>query len=177
MIGARKRMGPCALRFPRGEGRGVPMPQTPVAVPVGKGRICQQGTDIAFLSLGTIIEETTKAAKQLEQDGLSVTLADARFAKPFDQEMIKSLVQNHQGLVIVEEGSGGGFASHVMTFLANEGLLSSGCDVRIAQIKDAYIDHDSRPGQLAKAGIDAAALVALAREMPLLQAQIARQAP
>ena len=167
--------GPSALRFPRGEGRGVPMPETPVAIPVGKGRICQKGTDLAFLSLGTIIEETEKAARQLEEEGLSVTLADARFAKPFDQEMIKDLVQQHQALVIVEEGSGGGFASHVMTFLANEGLLSVGCDIRVAQIKDAYIDHDSRPGQLAKAGIDAAALVALAHEMPLLKAQISRQ--
>ena len=157
--------GPSALRFPRGEGRGVAMPETPTALEIGKGRILQQGSDLAILSLGTILEEAEKAATMLAQQGISVTLADARFAKPFDTELLTKLVTSHSGLLIVEEGSPGGFSAHVMQYLANEGLLSSDCAVRVAPIADAYIDHDTRAGQLKKAGIDAAALVVRAKEM------------
>ena len=157
--------GPSALRFPRGEGRGVAMPQTATALEIGKGRIVQQGSDIAILSLGTILEEAEKAAAILAQEGISVTLADARFAKPFDTELLAQLIANHSGLLIVEEGSPGGFSAHVMQYLANEGLLSSDCAVRVAPIIDAYIDHDTRSGQLAKAGIDASALVQRAKQM------------
>ena len=151
--------GPSALRFPRGEGRGIPMPDTPIAVPVGKGRILQQGRDIAILSLGTILEEAEKAGALLEAEGYSVTIADARFAKPFDKDLIRQLISDHDALLVVEEASPGGFSAHLMQYCANEGLLSSDCKIRIAHIADDYIDHDSRPGQLAKAGIDAAALV------------------
>ena len=94
-----------------------------------------------------------------------MTLADARFAKPFDTELVTKLVTSHSGLLIVEEGSPGGFSAHVMQYLANEGLLSADCAVRVAPIADRYIDHDTRAGQLAKAGIDASALVARAKQI------------
>ena len=157
--------GPSALRFPRGEGRGIPMPDTPIAVPVGKGRILQQGRDIAILSLGTILEEAEKAGALLEAEGYSVTIADARFAKPFDKDLIRQLISDHDALLVIEEASPGGFSAHLMQYCANEGLLSSDCKIRIAHIADDYIDHDSRPGQLAKAGIDAAALCERAKTM------------
>ncbi len=157
--------GPSALRFPRGEGQGVLLPDEARALAIGKGRIVQDGSDVAILSLGTILDEAQKAATQLSAKGVSVTLADARFAKPFDKDMIAKLVQNHRALLIVEEGSPGGFSAHVLQYLANAGLLSSDCAIRVAPIADAYIDHDSRPGQLAKAGIDAPALVTHIEEM------------
>ena len=152
--------GPCALRFPRGEARGIAEPEI-AGVEIGKGRIIQQGSDVAILSLGVIIEEAEIAAKQLAQNGLSVTLADARFAKPFDKKMLADLIASHQMLLIVEEGSPGGFSAHIMQYLANEGLLSSDCAIRVAMIADAYIDHNDRAGQLAEAGIDANAIVKL----------------
>ena len=157
--------GPSALRFPRGEGRGIPMPDTPIAVPVGIGRILKQGRDIAILSLGTILEEAEKAGALLEAEGYSVTIADARFAKPLDKDLIRQLISDHDALLVVEEASPGGFSAHLMQYCANEGLLSSDCKIRIAHIADDYIDHDSRPGQLAKAGIDAAALVEKAKSI------------
>ena len=157
--------GPSALRFPRGEGQGVSLPDEARALAIGKGRIVQEGSDVAILSLGTILDEAQKAAIQLSAKGISVTLADARFAKPFDKDMIAKLVQNHRALLIVEEGSPGGFSAHVLQYLANAGLLSSDCAIRVAPIADAYIDHDSRPGQLAKAGIDAPSLVTHIEEM------------
>ena len=157
--------GPSALRFPRGEGQGVPLPDEARALAIGKGRIVQEGSDVAILSLGTILDEAQKAATQLSAKGISVTLADARFAKPFDKDMIAKLVQNHRALLIVEEGSPGGFSAHVLQYLANAGLLSSDCAIRVAPIADAYIDHDSRPGQLAKAGIDAPSLVTHIEDM------------
>ena len=157
--------GPSALRFPRGEGQGVLLPDEARALAIGKGRIVQEGSDVAILSLGTILDEAQKAATQLSAKGVSVTLADARFAKPFDKDMIAKLVQNHRALLIVEEGSPGGFSAHVQHYLANAGLLSSDCAIRVAPIADAYIDHDSRRGQLAKAGIDAPALVTHIEEM------------
>ena len=163
--------GPCAVRFPRGEGRGVAMPQSAQALEIGKGRILQKGGDVAILSLGTILEEAEKAAEILAGDGLSVTLADARFAKPFDTALVEKLVKTHDALLIVEEGAAGGFASHVMGYLANAGLLTGSCDIRIAQMKDAYIDHDSRDGQLAKAGLNADALVRYMREMTAIKEQ------
>ena len=157
--------GPSALRFPRGEGQGVPLPDEARALAIGKGRVVQEGSDVAILSLGTILDEAQKAATQLSAKGISVTLADARFAKPFDKDMIAKLVQNHRALLIVEEGSPGGFSAHVLQYLANAGLLSSDCAIRVAPIADAYIDHDSRPGQLAKAGIDAPSLVTHIEDM------------
>ena len=157
--------GPCAVRFPRGEGRGVGMPEKAETLEIGKGRIIQQGSDIAILSLGTILEESEKAAMRLAEEGISVTLADARFAKPFDKALVRELVTSHKGVLIVEEGSPGGFSAHLLQYMANEGLLMQGCDIKVAQIADDYIDHDTRQGQLQKAGIDADSLVGYVRAM------------
>ena len=157
--------GPCAVRFPRGEGRGVGMPEKAERLEIGKGRIIQQGSDIAILSLGTILEESEKAAMRLAEEGISVTLADARFAKPFDKALVRELVTSHEGVLIVEEGSPGGFSAHLLQYMANEGLLMQGCDIKVAQIADDYIDHDTRQGQLQKAGIDADSLVGYVRSM------------
>ena len=149
----------------RGEGRGVGMPEKAERLEIGKGRIIQQGSDIAILSLGTILEESEKAAMRLAEEGISVTLADARFAKPFDKALVRELVTSHKGVLIVEEGSPGGFSAHLLQYMANEGLLMQGCDIKVAQIADDYIDHDTRQGQLQKAGIDAASLVGYVRSM------------
>ena len=157
--------GPCAVRFPRGEGRGVGMPEKAERLEIGKGRIIQQGNDIAILSLGTILEESEKAAMRLAEEGISVTLADARFAKPFDKALVRELVTSHKGVLIVEEGSPGGFSAHLLQYMANDGLLMQGCDIKVAQIADDYIDHDTRQGQLQKAGIDADSLVGYVRSM------------
>ena len=157
--------GPSALRFPRGEGRGVAMPDTPEILEIGKGRVLSEGQDLAILSLGVILDEAEKAAAQLEDEGVSVTIADARFAKPFDRALVTKLIETHKALLIVEESSPGGFSAHLLQFAANEGLLQKGCEIRVATIADEYIDHAGRPGQLAMAGIDAAHLVALAKDM------------
>ena len=157
--------GPSALRFPRGEGRGVAMPDTPEILEIGKGRVLSEGQDLAILSLGVMLDEAEKAAAQLEDEGVSVTIADARFAKPFDRALVTKLIETHKALLIVEESSPGGFSAHLLQFAANEGLLQKGCEIRVATIADEYIDHAGRPGQLAMAGIDAAHLVALAKDM------------
>ena len=157
--------GPCAVRFPRGEGRGVAMPDKAEPLAIGKGRILQKGSDIAILSLGTILEEAEKAADILSQQGVSVTLADARFAKPIDTELLDQLVADHKALLIVEESSPGGFSAHAMQYLANAGLCNRECEIRIAAMADAYIDHAGRVDQLKMAGIDADALVELASQI------------
>ena len=157
--------GPCAVRFPRGEGRGVAMPETAEKLAIGKGRILQEGSDIAILSLGTILEEAMKAAQKLAEQGVSVTLADARFAKPIDTDLLDYLIANHKALLIVEESSPGGFSAHAMQYLVNQGLCNAGCEIRIAAMADSYIDHAGRSDQLAMAGIDADALIQLAEQI------------
>ena len=157
--------GPCAVRFPRGEGRGVAMPETAEKLAIGKGRILQEGSDIAILSLGTILEEAMKAAQKLAEQGVSVTLADARFAKPIDTELLDYLIANHKALLIVEESSPGGFSAHAIQYLVNQGLCNAGCEIRIAAMADSYIDHAGRSDQLAMAGIDADALIQLAEQI------------
>ena len=158
--------GPSALRFPRGEGRGIPMPDTPIAVPVGKGRILQQGRDIAILSLGTILEEAEKAGALLKAEGYSVTIADARFAKPFDKDLIRQLISDHDALLVVEEASPGGFSAHLMQYCANEGLLSRivRYALHISQMTISTMTAKTA-SWLAKAGIDAAALVEKAKSI------------
>ena len=157
--------GPSAVRFPRGEGRGVTLPDQPEALEIGKGRIIQTGSDVAILCLGVILEEAEKAANALAKKGLSVTLADARFAKPFDTDLLADLMANHKALVIVEESSPGGFSAHVMQYLANADLLGKGCAVRVMHIADRMIDHDSRAGQLQAAGIDSDHIIAVVQQM------------
>ena len=135
--------GPSAVRYPRGEGTGAVLPEKGDVLEIGKGRILKEGQKIAILSLGTRLAEALSAAENLEAKGLSTTVADARFSKPLDLEMIRSLALNHDVLIVIEEGSIGGFGSHVLEYLSNDGLLESGLKLRTMNLPDHYIDHDS----------------------------------
>ncbi|MGA0310957.1 MAG: 1-deoxy-D-xylulose-5-phosphate synthase, partial [Candidatus Puniceispirillaceae bacterium] len=143
--------GPSALRYPRGEGVGCAMPDVGKALEIGKGRILRTGSDLAILSLGTRAAAALDAADRLVAEGVRVTVADARFAKPLDTDLIDQLATQHKALIIVEEGSPGGFSAHVMSYLANEGHLDGGLRARALTMPDAFIDHDSQQGQLAMA--------------------------
>jgi 1-deoxy-D-xylulose-5-phosphate synthase len=151
---------PSALRYPRGEGTGVEMPQHGIPLEIGKGRIVREGSAVALLSLGTRLAECLKAADQLAALGLPATVADARFAKPLDTELIRRLVQNHEVLITVEEGSVGGFGSFVLQHLAAEGLLDRGLKVRQMVLPDRFIDHDKPEKMYELAGLNASGIVA-----------------
>ncbi|MGX1787411.1 1-deoxy-D-xylulose-5-phosphate synthase [Bosea sp. NPDC055332] len=151
--------GPIAFRYPRGEGVGVEMPQHGVPLEIGKGRIVRQGTQVALLSLGTRLAECRAAAEQLGQRGLSTTVADARFAKPLDEDMILRLAREHEVLITVEEGSVGGFGSHVLQLLAREGALDRGLKIRSLVLPDIFQDHNKPEAMYAEAGLDAAGIV------------------
>ena len=150
---------PSAFRYPRGEGIGLDMPAVGVPFEIGRGRIVTEGSKIALLSLGTRLAECLKAADQLGTMGLSTTVADARFAKPLDTRLIKQLVDNHEVLITVEEGSTGGFGSFVLQHLATTGQLDRGLKVRPMTLPDTFIDHDKPDRMYALAGLDAAAIV------------------
>ncbi|HZH50472.1 MAG TPA: 1-deoxy-D-xylulose-5-phosphate synthase [Microvirga sp.] len=153
--------GPIAFRYPRGEGVGVDMPEKGVPLPIGKGRIVKGGERIAILSLGTRLAEALKAAEELEARGLSTTVADARFAKPLDEELILRLARDHEVLITIEEGSIGGFGSFVLQLLSDNGALDRGTlKVRSMVLPDVYIDHDKPDRMYAQAGLDAAGIVA-----------------
>lgn len=152
--------GPIAFRYPRGEGVGVDMPEKGVPLEIGKGRIVKQGSHIAILSLGTRLKEALKAAEDLEARGLSTTVADARFAKPLDEELVLRLAREHEVLITVEEGSIGGFGSFVLHCLAENGALDSGLKVRSMVLPDTFIDQDKPDLMYAQAGLDADAIVA-----------------
>ena len=156
--------GPIAFRYPRGEGTGVPLPQTPQRLEIGKGRIVREGKSVAILSLGARLAEALKAADELGRRGLSTTVADMRFAKPLDVALIKRLATTHELLVTVEEGAIGGFGAHVLTLLADEGLLDAGLKVRTLRLPDIYQDHDSPAKQYVDAGLDAAGIARAALE-------------
>jgi 1-deoxy-D-xylulose-5-phosphate synthase len=151
--------GPSAVRYPRGNGCGVSLPEQPEILPIGKGRVLRTGEDIALLSIGTRLAACLDAAEKLAADGVQITVADARFAKPLDAGLLAELAQNHKYLLIVEEGSPGGFAAHAINYLANHGHLDDGCRVRSVTLPDMFIDHDSQEGQLADAGLDAAGIL------------------
>ena len=156
--------GPSALRYPRGEGVGCEMPDTPEILPIGKGRVVRESKgDIAILSLGTRLADALAAADVLAEDGVMVTVADARFAKPIDTDLIDDLVKTHSKLVVVEENSPGGFSAHLLQYLANTGHLDSGLAVRCLSIPDELFEHDSQAGQLADAGLDCDGIVAALR--------------
>ena len=157
--------GPSAVRYPRGTGTGSGLPDIPEPLQIGKGRVLRQGTDLAILSLGTMAQTCSDVADRLEQDGISVTLADARFAKPFDAELVRDLATTHDAFMIVEESSPGGFSAHLLQFMAAEGLLDKGLKLRVASLPDEYIDHGDRGRQLAGAGLDTDSLVALAGQI------------
>jgi 1-deoxy-D-xylulose-5-phosphate synthase len=151
---------PSAVRYPRGEGRGIEMPEVGVPLEVGKGRIVRQGKQVALLSFGTRLAECEKAADELAAHGLSATIADARFMKPLDEEMILKLAREHEILLTIEEGSIGGFGSHVMQLLADNGMLDGGLRMRSMVLPDVFMDHDSPNAMYARAGLDAKGIVA-----------------
>jgi 1-deoxy-D-xylulose-5-phosphate synthase len=153
---------PSAIRYPRGEGTGVARPSEGVALPIGKGRMIREGQSIAILSFGTRLTEVLAAADKLAGYGLNPTVADARFAKPLDQDLIRSLAQKHEVLITIEEGAVGGFGSHVMQFLAWEGLLDRGLKVRPMVLPDVFQDQDTPERMYAQAGLDANGIVATA---------------
>jgi 1-deoxy-D-xylulose-5-phosphate synthase len=153
--------GPIALRFPRGEGTGAPLPERGEVLPLGRGRVLREGTEAALLSLGPRLQPALDAARELEARGISVTVADARFAKPLDTDLIRRLARSHQLLVTLEEGAAGGFGAQVLTFLANEGLLRSGLDVRCLALPDLFQDHDDPARQYEQAGLAQADIVRL----------------
>ena len=150
---------PSAIRYPRGEGVGVELPDHGTPLPIGRGRVLRKGSTVAILSLGSRLKDCLLAAEQLAVLGLSTTVADARFAKPLDIELIKQIAQDHELLIILEEGSVGGFSSQVLHFLALEGLLDGGLKVRPMTLPDIFIDHASSDEQYKIAQLDSASII------------------
>jgi len=151
--------GPSAVRYPRGNGRGIELPATPEALEIGKGRIVREGKTVAILSLGTRLEEAEKAADMLEAKGLSTTVADMRFAKPLDEELIRKLLTTHEVAVTIEEASIGGFGAHVLTLASDEGLIDAGLKLRTLRLPDIFQDQDSPQKQYDEAGLNAPHIV------------------
>jgi len=156
--------GPIAVRYPRGEGTGVAIPETRTRLEIGKGRIVREGKTVAILSLGTRLADALKAADELDAKGLSTTVADMRFAKPLDHDLIRKLAATHEVLVTIEENSIGGFGAHVLTWATDEGLLDAGLKMRTMRLPDIFQDHESPAKQYAEAGLDAPAIVATVLE-------------
>ena len=156
--------GPISFRYPRGEGVGIELPEEGEVLEIGKGRIVKTGNQIAILSFGTRLEESMKAAEALDSLGLSTTVADARFCKPLDQDLIRDLVEKHSLLITVEEGAVGGFGSHVMQFLAMNGLLDKGIKVRPICMADSYVDQGKPNAMYDEAGVNAPQIISTALE-------------
>lgn len=150
---------PCAFRYPRGDGVGVELPEKGVPLEIGRGRVLREGTAVAILSLGTRLQEALKAADQLAALGLSATVADARFAKPLDADLVRRLAREHEVLVTVEEGSVGGFGSFVLHELAGCGLLDRGLRVRTMVLPDVFIEHDKPERMYDRAGLNSTGIV------------------
>jgi 1-deoxy-D-xylulose-5-phosphate synthase len=157
--------GPSAVRYPRGEGVGCDLPDRGDVLAIGKGRIVREGHGLAILSLGTRLADCLAAANDMTADGALPTVADARFAKPLDTELLDQLASTHDSLLIVEENSPGGFSAHVLQYLANAGHLDQGLRVRALSIPDEFIDHDSQAGQLAYCGLDRNGILAAAQTL------------
>jgi 1-deoxy-D-xylulose-5-phosphate synthase len=151
--------GPSAVRYPRGEGRGVALPEVPQALEIGKGRIIREGKKVAILSLGTRLAEAEKAADQLDAMGLSTTVADLRFAKPLDEELIRRLLTSHEVAVTIEEASIGGLGAHVLTLASDEGLVDAGLKIRTMRLPDRFLDHDKPEKQYDEARLNAPHIV------------------
>jgi 1-deoxy-D-xylulose-5-phosphate synthase len=169
---------PCAFRYPRGEGVGVELPSEGIPLEVGKGRIVREGHTVALLSFGTRLAQCLKAADELAAHGLSTTVADARFAKPLDIDLVLRLAREHEVLITIEEGAIGGFGSHVVQILAENGVLDRGLKFRSMVLPDVFIDHDSPDrmyavAQLDASGIAAKAMTALGRTIPLAGERVA----
>ena len=150
---------PSAFRYPRGEGVGVPLPETPKMLEIGRGRIVREGTSIAIISLGARLQEALAAADELQTRGLSTTVADARFAKPLDEDLIRRLAREHEVVITVEEGSIGGFGAHVMQFLATAGYLDGGLKIRPMLLPDRFVAHGTPAGMYEDAGLTARDIV------------------
>ena len=153
---------PSAFRYPRGEGAGVPLPEHPKMLEIGKGRIVREGTTIAILSLGGRLQEALGAADELQARGLSTTVADARFAKPLDEDLIRLLAREHEVLITIEEGSIGGFGAHVMQFLAMAGFMDAGLKIRPMLLPDRFVAHGTPAGMYEDAGLTAGHIVDMA---------------
>jgi 1-deoxy-D-xylulose-5-phosphate synthase len=151
--------GPIAVRYPRGAGTGVALPDVPQLLEIGKGRMVREGKTVAILSLGTRLTEALKAADQLEAKGLSTSVADLRFAKPLDEALIRRLLTTHEVAVTIEEGAVGGLGAHVLTLASDEGLTDAGLKLRTMRLPDTFQDQDKPETQYAEAGLDAAAIV------------------
>jgi 1-deoxy-D-xylulose-5-phosphate synthase len=151
--------GPIAVRYPRGEGRGIALPEAPEALEIGKGRIVREGKKVAILSLGTRLIEAEKAADQLDAMGLSTTVADLRFAKPLDSELIRRLLTTHEVAVTVEEASIGGLGAHVLTLASDEGLIDAGLKIRTMRLPDRFQDQDKPEKQYDEARLNAPHIV------------------
>ena len=147
--------GPIAFRFPRGEGNGVELPERGIPLEIGKGRMIKEGSKVALLSFGTRLAEVEKAAEKLTAKGIAPTIADARFAKPLDRDLILSLAQNHDAMITIEEGAIGGFGSHVSQLLADEGVFDRGFKYRSMVLPDTFIDHANPSDMYAAAGLNA----------------------
>jgi 1-deoxy-D-xylulose-5-phosphate synthase len=157
--------GPIAFRFPRGEGTGVEMPARGIPLPIGRGRLIREGARVALLSFGTRLTETLAAAESLAARGLAPTVADARFAKPLDRDLILTLARNHEALFTIEEGAIGGFGSHVAQLLADEGVFDGGLRFRSMVLPDIFIDQASPEAMYRVAGLDAARIEAKVLEV------------
>ena len=147
--------GPIAFRFPRGEGNGVELPERGSPLEIGKGRMIKEGSKVALLSFGTRLAEVEKAAEKLAAKGITPTIADARFAKPLDRDLILSLAENHDAMITIEEGAIGGFGSHVSQLLADEGVFDRGFKYRSMVLPDTFIDHANPSDMYAAAGLNA----------------------
>jgi len=152
--------GPIAVRYPRGNGTGVALPQVPERLEIGRGRIVREGKTVAILSLGTRLAEALKAADQLDARGLSATVADLRFAKPLDTALIRRLLTTHEVAVTIEENAVGGLGAHVLTLASDEGLIDGGLKLRTLRLPDRFQDQDKPEVQYAEAGLDADTIVA-----------------
>ena len=147
------------MRYPRGNGTGVALPDVPIQLEIGKGRIIRQGKKVVILSLGTRLEEALKAADALEARGLSTTVADLRVAKPLDVDLIRRLLTSHEVAVTVEEGAIGGLGAHVLTMASDEGLTDGGLKIRTMRLPDVFQDHDAPDKQYDTAGLNAPHIV------------------
>ena len=145
---------PSAFRYPRGNGVGVELPNIREVLQIGKGRIVKEGKKVAILNFGARLQECLKAAKELDTKGISTTVADARFAKPLDEKLIMDLSLNHEALITIEEGSIGGFGSHIMQLLAERGIFDKGLKMRAMILPDKFLDQDTPEEMYKKAGLD-----------------------
>ena len=151
--------GPLSFRYPRGEGVGVDLPDRGSILEIGKGRITKEGSKVALLSFGSRHADCLAAAEELEDYGLSTTVADARFAKPLDTRLIEQLARNHELLITIEEGSTGGFGAMVLHHLASTGLLDVGLKIRTLTMPDVYVDQMSPANMISYAGLDKSSII------------------